>query len=277
MAQKIQPRDLIKAYHDIVAKYPNIPPMAFWRPWEIAYIRKKITFETGLTLDLACGDGKFAEIVLKPLGFSLVGCDFNPEVITQAEKTGIYEKVIVADARNLPFKSESFSNVFSNCAFEHFDDIEIVLGEVWRVLKPGGRLIFTAVNDNFVKWQPFSTIGKMLGLRKWVESIRINHIKYHNLVNPYSRENWLELVQEQQFKLEYIKDYISWLPTYVFLVLDQLWHYPMKDREFGTIYYDEHLNDEKLPFYFDILFNILAKISTEKRGSGIIVSARKEV
>lgn len=54
-----------------------------------------------------------------------------------------------ADARSLPFASETFDIVLSNSTLDHFesaDDISISLEEIARVMRPGGRLLLTLDN-----------------------------------------------------------------------------------------------------------------------------------
>lgn len=53
------------------------------------------------------------------------------------------------DARALPFSSKSFDIVLSNSTLDHMetvDDIGTALGEIHRVLRPGGRLLLTLDN-----------------------------------------------------------------------------------------------------------------------------------
>ena len=55
----------------------------------------------------------------------------------------------VADVRELPFASESFEVVVSNSTLDHFEsarDVVRALGELRRVLRPGGRLLLTMDN-----------------------------------------------------------------------------------------------------------------------------------
>ena len=267
----IEYNSILQAYKEVVAQYPNIPPMAFWRPWEMAYIGKYASFNQGLTLDLACGDGKFAEIVLKPLKLPLIGCDIDPLILAEAEKKHVYQELICADVRDLPFDSDYFANVFSNCAFEHFDDIDLAIQEVWRILKPGGKLIFTAVTDNFMKWQPLTHIGKIFGFSEQLVRFRDDWIRIQHLKNPLSAASWSQLLREKHFVLDYLAEYIPWLPTYVFLILDQQWH-----LNYGKRYLNKHKHDKKLPFGFDWLFKLLTITSLNpKRGSGILIIARK--
>lgn len=48
--------------------------------------------------------------------------------------------IVQADARRLPFADASFSSVFTVAAFEHIHDLDQALGEIFRVLQPGGIL-----------------------------------------------------------------------------------------------------------------------------------------
>src|SRR5215469_17047106 len=52
--------------------------------------------------------------------------------------------LVRSDALQLPFRDASFDRVMSICAIEHFDDGEKALGEMARVLAPGGELVMSA-------------------------------------------------------------------------------------------------------------------------------------
>lgn len=57
----------------------------------------------------------------------------------------------VADVRSLPFRDASFDAIYSMGTIEHFDETERAVGEMARVLKPGGRAIVGVPN----RWDPF--------------------------------------------------------------------------------------------------------------------------
>jgi len=76
----------------------------------------------GLVLDLGCGESKIE---------GAIGVDFR--------KTSLVD--IVADARMLPFRDESFCHVYCSHLIEHFHhEVRNVLTEWVRVLKKGGIL-----------------------------------------------------------------------------------------------------------------------------------------
>ncbi|HWZ32809.1 MAG TPA: methyltransferase domain-containing protein [Bryobacteraceae bacterium] len=100
-------------------------------------------------LDLGCGHQMFAswmkkeEHELAARSRRLVGID--------RDLGGLKENVVIHDAvygdiGALPFESGSFDVVTANMVIEHLEDPGTVLGEVRRVLRPGGLFIFHTPN-----------------------------------------------------------------------------------------------------------------------------------
>jgi len=108
--------------------------------WRRELVRRLHIGPDDLVLDLACGTGDFAEICRKA-GATAVGLDFSRGMLTAANQRfpglGIF---VQGDALRLPFADGSFSVAVSGFALRNFVAIPPVLGELARVLKPGGRL-----------------------------------------------------------------------------------------------------------------------------------------
>ncbi|MFN0173774.1 MAG: class I SAM-dependent methyltransferase [Saprospiraceae bacterium] len=91
----------------------------------------------GHVLDLACGTGRMLE-------FAETGCDFSAQMLAEARQKHPTKNLIRGDATQLPFTNEAFTAIFSLHFFMHLDAATsaAVLSESYRVLRPGGRLIF---------------------------------------------------------------------------------------------------------------------------------------
>jgi ubiquinone/menaquinone biosynthesis C-methylase UbiE len=89
-------------------------------------------------IDIGCGPGNiFANWDEKPK--VLIGVDVAPESLNFAGRQG-YTPVL-ANASNLPFKSEIADIVTLNATLHHTDNMATVLKEAARLVKPGGTLI----------------------------------------------------------------------------------------------------------------------------------------
>jgi SAM-dependent methyltransferase len=78
-----------------------------------------------------------------------VGLDFDPDETELARRSGVYQRVHTSGAENIQEPDNSFDFVFSNSVLEHIPDLMPVLAEVWRILKPGGRFVFTVPSSYF--------------------------------------------------------------------------------------------------------------------------------
>ena len=119
-------------------------------------------------LDVGCGDGHFAAVAF-PGGID-VGIDLTWEIVAEGRAHGRYGHVEVADGTRLPYPSAAFRTVVSNCVIEHIPDIEGLIGEVARVLVPGGRFLFSVPNDSFTGALFTASNLERLGLHRQAES-----------------------------------------------------------------------------------------------------------
>jgi len=91
-----------------------------------------------LVVDLACGTGDLCELVASR-GARVVGVDFALQMLKQGRHRGLAFRSVQGDGEWLPFRSASVDVVTCGFALRNFVSLEAVLGEIARILKPGGR------------------------------------------------------------------------------------------------------------------------------------------
>ena len=104
-------------------------------------------------LDVGCGKGRFARVLREKYPkAALCGLDIS-EAMLACVPAGI--GVVSGSMTELPFADSAFDCVYATESLEHAVEIERAVGEMCRVLKPGGRLVI--IDKNAEHWGRFQT------------------------------------------------------------------------------------------------------------------------
>jgi len=106
-------------------------------------------------LDIGCGTGAMLQ-QLSRYG-TVDGVDTDPNAVRFCRERGV-AGVRRLTSQTLPWEPETFDLVTALDVIEHIDDDQAVLGEVQRVLRPGGTLLLT-VPAYEVLWGPQDEIS----------------------------------------------------------------------------------------------------------------------
>lgn len=141
----------------------------------------RIPFRTAL--DLGCGTGEMLRLLLQAdPGRELYGLDLSEEMLAEARaKLQGRAALKVGDSERLPYPDGMFDVVYCNDSFHHYPAPEKVLGEVFRVLRPGGTFLLGDC------WQP--PVGRA------IMNVYMRHSKTGD-VKIYSRKELTALLAE---------------------------------------------------------------------------------
>jgi SAM-dependent methyltransferase len=92
-------------------------------------------------LDVGCGWGELAARIRDELGATVVAIDISPRMVELARERGVDARV--GDVQQLPFDEGEFDCATATHMLYHAADIDRALGELHRVLRPGGTLVAT--------------------------------------------------------------------------------------------------------------------------------------
>ena len=90
-------------------------------------------------LDMGAGDGSAVRL-LRSLGYAAEGIDLEPRG----------KDVIRGDYLNAPWQEGFFDGIISQCSFYVSGDVPGALAEAGRLLRKGGKLVFSDVTENVV-------------------------------------------------------------------------------------------------------------------------------
>jgi SAM-dependent methyltransferase len=144
------------------------------RPWymnglKLRYLLEDLGAVRGRVLDVGCGAGSVAKAVKRERpDLQVFGCDLSQSALAIAGASKDDVDFRLATAEGLPFADGELDFVWIFDVLEHVADPDLVLREVARVLKPGGRFHIVLPLEG----QP-RTLYRLLGCgTRWMAKVR---------------------------------------------------------------------------------------------------------
>jgi len=117
------------------------------------FVRNAVPSHVNSILDIGCAFGWDLD-ALSDRADRLVGVDLDEEALAQAHAQYPHLTFLSCSATELPFEDDAFDVVILSEVIEHVGEAnkQPVVDEAYRVLKPGGRFIFTAPFAGATAW-----------------------------------------------------------------------------------------------------------------------------
>lgn len=92
------------------------------------------------------------------------GVDPSVTSLREAAGFGAYRLLVAAAGQSLPFADGAIASPFSNSVLEHIPPLQEVLNELGRVVRRGGKLVFTVPNPGYLEYLSLCRWPARLGL-----------------------------------------------------------------------------------------------------------------
>jgi SAM-dependent methyltransferase len=133
-------------------------------------------------VEVGCGPGELSARIRDELGASVTAVDLSPRMVELARGRGVDARV--GDVQALPFADGEFDGAVAAWMLYHVPDVDRAIGELARVLRPGGLLV--AVTNH---------VDHLLELRALVG-------RPERTVSPFSGENGAALLERRFARVE---------------------------------------------------------------------------
>lgn len=112
-------------------------------------------------LDVGCGNGAYlAEFVAAPGNRRVTGADLSIAMLKSARKrVGAECLLLCADVSRPPFKGQSFDFIFASHVLQFAADLDGVVAEIARCVRPGGMFVATGRRENGIRQMLSATVG----------------------------------------------------------------------------------------------------------------------
>lgn len=168
-----------------------------------------------VVLDLGCGSGRFCVWSLDS-GAHVVGIDTGTFFAREAKSS---VDLVVGELRKLPFGDGTVTKAYTIDVLEHLspDGLRVTLGEMARVLAPGGALfVYTHVRQNSVLAPALSLVARAASAieRLGFADLTIEKLRKTDHLNPLmSRAHLDDVAGEAGFAVERFRYYTPLLSS----------------------------------------------------------------
>ena len=172
-------------YPDAVClvRYPSLAH-TLWRAQELTLFDRHRHLLGEPLADFGCGDGSFGSVLFPGIAF---GIDNDPEALAACGNHPAYRQQVLATLNHIPLPTASVGSLVANSVMEHTLAPEALLGEIARVIRPGGVFMMTVPLMGFARH-----LSHYFGS---YQSRRINQAYHHH--NLWEESQWLDGLERQ--------------------------------------------------------------------------------
>lgn len=141
-------------YDQISTTYDNVRQADFDL---VTYLAReaKVTAKS-FVLDIGCGTGNYADLLQRLTLARVFGAEPSEGMLTKARQKNPNLVIHQADAEHLPFEANTFDFIYMTDVIHHIPHIDIMFAEVYRVLKPEGKVCIVTQSHSQIDKRPIT-------------------------------------------------------------------------------------------------------------------------
>ncbi len=206
-------------------------PLYFIRKGLYNKIKQYSSNLNGRLLDFGCGAKPYQSLFTNVIEY--IGVDYNSEGHSHTNETIDF----YYDGKTLPFNNDEFDSLFSSEVFEHVFNLQEILPELNRVMKTGGKLLFTCpfaweeheIPNDYARYTQFALkdLLEKNGFKIMMVDKNGHYIStLHQHFIVYLNDHWLHKViffSKFNFFKKIVRQLFVPLLNYLFLLFEPLW------------------------------------------------------
>ncbi|MFE9539217.1 demethylmenaquinone methyltransferase [Streptomyces sp. NPDC006691] len=153
-----QPHEVASMFDDVAAHYDltnDVLSLGQARLWRKEVAKAVDARPAQKVLDLAAGTATSSR-PFAAAGAYTVPCDFSIGMLKVGKERQPHMPFTAGDATKLPFRDGTFDAVTISFGLRNVQDTDAALREMYRVTKPGGRVVICEFSQP--TWKPFRTV-----------------------------------------------------------------------------------------------------------------------
>jgi SAM-dependent methyltransferase len=154
-------------------------------------------------LDAGCGDGRYLAALADELPPRRAGADLSERILETA-RARVDADLRQASLEELPFAAGAFDLVLCSQVIEHVPDASRAIGELHRVLRPGGTLVISTDNARNTMTRALNAPRTLV-----VRALRLRGARgrIESPATPYTRDSFRDLLEDGGFTVEHLETF----------------------------------------------------------------------
>lgn len=155
-------------FAEVAEEWDELRSGFFTEAMRDAAIEKANLPDAAVVADVGTGTGFVLQGLVK-YAARIVGFDESAEMLAVAQRNlaGCDQVTFrQAEGRSLPAEDHSFDAVFANMYLHHAPEPSAAIAEMFRILKPGGKLVITDLDSHEQEWMRREMADRWLGFSR---------------------------------------------------------------------------------------------------------------